>query len=320
MKRYVVVILLTFASPAFAQITTPTWEQFQALEERVLALENADSPSPPPTTFSDRCDMPGVVFCESFDVALGLVTSVNLPQANVIDAGQGSIPPTISDSQVHEGTGALEMTTDGGVGPNVSGSVGFSFDAGTGPVHVNWRMRFGDGYNANKATDNRLGANGEKHMVLFDGPAPSCTNQSVVVSDIYQRGFWQMYYACSPDVREPADPGLYDLNPKVGVTPTCTYVSKPAGCVMILDDHWYDMEMAHYPGGKGRVKLWVDGVLVIDWIGTTWDPPYDSVRIMNYITGFTGGHGGEGVYGDGLWRIWYDSLVVSTECISVCDG
>lgn len=356
MFRWIVIAIAFFAIPALAQNIDPDAEgRFGDIEgrlgtvesgvttnantllealTRIDALENilvtpppVEPPpvDPPPSDdFAALCDADGVLLCEPFD---------DLSQATILFCPAGGTDlvhcPEVQSDVVYEGGSALQLTTVGDWSQDVSGSVGFEFpDVTSGWVYTNMRIRFGDGYQAFKRSVGFRGSKGEKHFLLYGGNK-SCSNQSVVSADSWSRGIWQLYFACSPPVR--VDLGNdFDIQPVEGQAPSClytdvTYNSDRSGCVQYQDDVWHSVEMAIHMEGR-RTKLWVDGVLVIDWVGisstTTPNgasgPVYDKIRLLNYMTGYGRGGNAPPQHPGKTWRIYYDNLIVSTECITSC--
>jgi hypothetical protein len=89
-------------------------------------------------------------------------------------------------------------------------------------------------------------------------------------------------------------------------------------CHVMQDDTWHQIELeVRIDDGY---RLWIDGVLVVSTSGIR-EPtgPYGQIYLSNYITGYDGDlMAGSGTFGDGLWRIYYDDLIVSTDCITSC--
>lgn len=305
----------------------------EAPEEPEVPEKPEDPPViPPGDEFAALCAGNGVIFCEGFDTDLSQANKNRCPNPEQ----PPELCPRIQSDMAYEGS-ALQFTTDGSLGSDMTGIVSFPFPGvSAGWVYAHMRIRFGDGIVAYNAADGFPGSKGDKFFIVAgDGETCNFPGGEVVVGDSRKRGFVSMNHSCSPGVRNEIPKNNFDLQPIDGIVGDCTYHSHKrddiSGCVQQKDDVWHNFEIAIYPaqnGDRARVKLWLDGVLVIDWeskpnpsSGFAWKGkgPYDEIYLTNYQTDHDrGADKGSGIYGDGLWRIWYDNLIVSTECITSC--
>ncbi|MGI9489095.1 MAG: hypothetical protein ACR2RF_25060 [Geminicoccaceae bacterium] len=348
--RYLLILIL-FAFPAFAQ-TDPAGslrigdhqhgtsgletdlDVLKALFDDHMAVYHTEpvpkpkpdpgpdpGPDPEPSEFDELCDGDGVILCEGFETDLSAADANYCGQAGTATTHC----PEIQSAMTYEGRGALQLTTNGSFSQDVSGWVAYRFPP-VSTFYVHMRMRYGDGYNAYKDSPGFPG-DGEKQFLLTKGPR-TCTPDEIALSDVYGQNFWQFYTWCGRGVGSKAIPpppaGDHDMQPVEGQTATCRFQNTNTGdingCVQIQDDVWHSLEMAVDLDNR-RMKLWIDGHLVIDFtdILVSGDP-YDQIALMNYMTKYFGTNAGDGTYGNGLWRIYYDNLIISRECITNCGG
>ena len=88
-------------------------------------------------------------------------------------------------------------------------------------------------------------------------------------------------------------------------------------CRVFEDDTWHQVELEVRIGDGYR--LWLDGNLTVDSQILPPAGPYGRFYMSNYMTGyFSQAMQGSHTYGDGLWRIYYDNLIISRNCIANC--
>jgi hypothetical protein len=102
---------------------------------------------------------------------------------------------------------------------------------------------------------------------------------------------------------------------------TGTGIAALPECHVMENNTWHQLEL------EVRIGLgytfWIDGTKIID-INNVRPPsgPYGQIYLSNYITGYGlgGNHpmAGNGTFGNGLWRIYYDNLIISRNCIHNC--
>ena len=286
---------------------------------RGKVVVNLKDPNPvnPNPTFAELCAEPGVLLCDGFED--------DLSGADFYDGSSLGPDPEVTTTISYEGEKALQLTVNGGNGADVSGSVGYDFGpVNSGTFYVSMRIRFGDGLQAKTRANPFNGTSGMKHFQIVDGPN-SCTSNSINSSDAWQRGLWQMAYSCSghPFFHAMSN-GDFNLQPD-GVDDEngqCTYrnlngsgVPQNPACELLKDDVWHLHELEITIGAG--VKWWVDGVLIVNqphaYQAGTPQGPYDRIFLINYMTGYVGGSD------PGLWRVWYDNLIVSRNCITSCE-
>ena len=292
-------------------------------------------------SFQELCAKPGVLRCVDFDKDLS-DAEFNQPAG-----GNQSDPhkPVVDSNTAYEGTGALKLTFNGANGADTTGTVGYAFpQVKTGDVFVSLRMRFGDGLQTKMQAQEFGTAAGMKYLGLVPAEK-SCDAQEVYISDnsLYAifTGVPQMYHTCSGWPYRSGLPGSEgdDWQPVEGSIDNCGFdyilgvrnadgsVKSPP-CVLFTDDTWHLLELqVAIPGAgsPGRTRLWIDGVLTVDQPGAKGQHgvlvpkgPYGRVYLNNYSTGYKGQQAGNGTLGNGLWRTWYDNLIMSSSCITSC--
>ncbi|MGB0909374.1 MAG: hypothetical protein ACPGYT_03355 [Nitrospirales bacterium] len=285
-----------------------------------------EKPPPPLSTpalaFTDLCKQPTTIFCQDFD---------HLPAENS-DATEGIFlngescaqaknNPRRGCPEIEEGT--LKFTVASNSDGGASGQYYIRFTdhndgKSIGPgqeVFIQWKQRFSAVF-----LQTRFKGGGWKHGMLGAADEGSCSSNEIVVQNVQQRGFPQMYHACGKyqGFEQKIGPYDRDLQPG-GPGGVCSYADArtgniSSGCTKYYPDEWltYQIGVTHgKPGEHSRIRLWVSreghhSKLAIDYqkrlrnnkgFGKMWLLPYhtNKKRSQAHPTG----------------HIWYDQLIIS---------
>lgn len=162
----------------------------------------ASGPAPPAVDrdadFAARCRAPGVIRCLGLDSELDTDPYIRPPWGQAEKRGR-----IVTDIKA-SGAGSLRFEIPSNSGNDTSGSLQLSFaddlsvQFGEGDeFFVQWRQRFS---NELLRTAYR-GGGGWKQIIVGEGDrpgqsAPGCSEIEIVVQNVYQRGYPQLYHSC----------------------------------------------------------------------------------------------------------------------------
>ena len=275
------------------------------------------SPYLPPehAELGEMCAREGVIKCVSWD-------SGDLSEASMVIPAGSNVPQAVIGDVCFQGGGCLENTINGASGQNPTGYTVYNYPlVSSGTLYVAFRIKFTDDLQKKLRENPFPGHHGIKLMQLTPG-SRSCDGAEIIWNDntttYASTGVTSMIYSCGGDPfwgpgndLQPPHAACFrgDLNTLHGQGKWAT----DPPCAMMIDDKWHLVQIRADIGGG--IKLWIDGRLVVDADKTKGGKiiggPYGVAHIGNYMTGYSGEH-------PGRWRILYDSLIFSTNCITDC--
>ena len=226
---------------------------------------------PPPLegpipSFSDLCQRPTTIFCQDFDQlppegsqgTEGIFH--NGGRCEKIKSNPREACPEIDE-------GALKFTVPSKSGGGASGQYFVRFSdyndgKSIGPgeeVFIQWKQRFSDSF----LNTRYKGGGGWKHGMVGAANEGSCSSNEIVLQNVQQRGFPQMYHACGKFQGFERRVGRYsrEFQPG-GPGGICSYSGGliSSGCTQYYPDEWltYQIGITHgQPGEPSRIRLWV---------------------------------------------------------------
>lgn len=283
------------------------------------------NPADPGPALAELCAGDGVILCEGFE---------NGPRWDFFNPSDGAMDPGITGNPVgvYEGKGAFRLVLDGNGGPDVSGSVAYDIPA-QNTVYMHAMIKFEAGLHANLSRF--TGSKGPKHFQFVEGKK-SCSSDSVNIVNPQSRNVWAVTNGCNGiPYRVRLASGDFNLQP-IGDTDmreypdgACTYRHftssnpiyesdlrpNPANCVVYEDDIWNRVEL-RISVNEG-VKMWVNGTLVINMTTSDGSGGITDPRMRLFLTGYMTNHQ-SGSPANESWRVWYDNLIISKNCVTSC--
>lgn len=290
--------------------------------------------TPADDDFARRCNSPGVVRYFTFDSQSVTAPYLDPGDANpVIDttikaSGKGSLKMTIPSNSPANTSGDFSMNFTPG-SPNYSSTNAYPIQFGEGDeFYVQWRQRFSPEF----LSTNYTGSDGWKQAIVGEGDrlnvaAYSCTELELVVENLYQRGFAQMYHSCNlwESLQVPYGTSDWKLQNAIP-SPYCLYSSHPCPpCAGYQPNQWMTFQM-HVKIGtwylndgnyhhNSTVELWVaqenqPSELAIsrtdfDLVNTNPSAKYGKIWLLPYNTNKDASQTTPVAY------TWYDELIVS---------
>ncbi len=229
--------------------------------------------SPTDTDFAARCAMPGVVLCYGFDdpidaeryLALGggVTPKLGAIDSSVKASGAGSLRFTIPSRSDEGDAGSFPI--------NFSSDLSARFGEGD-EFYVQWRQRFSREF----LNTHFKNGDGWKQVIISSADRPghvadACTDLEIVVQNVGQRGFPQLYHSCGVKDGE-YEPlvvyrgGVYEL--QNATKPPCLWnQERMPPCIGYKPDqwmtfqihvkigHWYKNDKKYHR--DSTVQLWV---------------------------------------------------------------
>lgn len=275
--------------------------------------------------FEARCAAPEVVRCVSFDIAAHVP---NLswwavgdgqgrgPMGSIRSHRRGLVPER--DCAVSVRGCSLRFTVPSRSGAGQSGSwfVNFSDDFsvrfGEGEeFYVQWRQRFSRAF-----LETRFKGGGWKQAVIGEGDRPgyapdgkviwSCTQLELVVQNIYQRGYPQMYHSCG------GKDGQYQGLRRLGAIPYrpdewMTFQVRVKIGTWYRNDRRYrrDSEIELWVAREGERSRRAVAAMGYDLANNRPDAKYGKLWLMPYHTGK------DARQEHATGHVWYDEVIIS---------
>ena len=339
-----IVPAMTMISPSAEGGTTGD----TAPSNAVTATPLSDSTRSEPADYATRCNAAGVVRCVGFDDPHDIAGQWG--ENSGIKSGAAT--PVLDTAVKASGNSSLKFTIPSQSGADTSGSyfTNFSSDLLTQfgentDLYIQWRQRFSPEF----LSTNYEGSDGWKQVIIGTGDQPgqlfaSCTNTEIVVENMYERGFAQMYNSCSGSKSHgPYDPfqerfGAYDFKLQnarssclysQGKTNPSSFLPPKGNCLGYFPNEWMTFQVHIKIGPRvgdefvnSRVELWIAREGRPSELAIKWGPynlsagpeserqRFGKIWLLPYNTNKNSNQTTPTAY------TWYDELIISRQRVA----